>query len=96
MSSYSTPVDSSGRPIRMTQQQLKDMARNARAPAMTTTDLRVAIESGSKVPTSGSRIESTRSSAQIAYDERVARNATTCAVSAAQASVGWGLTHSDL
>ena len=84
MTSYSTPVDSSGRPIRMTQQQLKDMARNARAPAMTTTDLRVAIESGSKVPTSGSRIESTRSSAQIAYDERVARNAKTAAFAAAQ------------
>jgi hypothetical protein len=72
------------KPQRMTQQQLKDMARNARSPAMTTTDLRVAIESGSEVPTSGSRIESTRSSAQIAYDERVARNAKTAAFAAAQ------------
>ncbi len=84
MVSYPIKVDSSGKPIQMTQQQLKDMARNARAPAMTTTELRVAIDSGSQVPTSGSRIESTRSSAQIAYDERVARNAKTAAFAAAQ------------
>ena len=84
MTSYSVPVDSNGKPIRMTQQQLKDMARNLRAPVTTTTELRLAIESGSEVATSGSRIESTRSSAQIAYDERVARNARTTAFAAAQ------------
>jgi hypothetical protein len=69
---------------RLTQQQLKDMARNSRAPVMTTTELRVAIESGEKVASTGSRVESTRSSAQIAYDERVARNAKTAAFAAAQ------------
>ena len=69
---------------RMTQEELKDMARNARKPVMTTTELRLAIESGSEVATSGSRVESTRSSAQIAYDERVARNARTTAFAAAQ------------
>ena len=73
-----------GKPERMTQQQLKDMIRNARAPSMTTTDLRVAIESGEQVPKTGSRIESTRNSAQIAYDERVARNAKTAAFAASQ------------
>ena len=46
---------------RMTQEELKAMARNARKPVMTTTELRLAIESGSEVATSGSRVESTRS-----------------------------------
>ena len=69
---------------RMTPEELKAMARNARAPIMTTTELRLAIESGSEVATSGSRIQSTRSSAQIAYDERVARNAKTAAFRARQ------------
>lgn len=69
---------------RMTPEELKAMARNARKPVMTTTELRLAIESGSEVATSGSRVESTRSSAQIAYDERVARNARTTAFAAAQ------------
>ena len=58
---------------RLTQKQLKGMARNARTPVMTTTDLRIAIESGSEVATSGSRIESTRDSASIAYLEAVNR-----------------------
>ena len=69
---------------RLTQQQLKDMARNARAPVMTTTDLRLAIESGSEVATSGSRIESTRDSASIAYLEAVRRAKKTADFAAAQ------------
>tara|TARA_R110000824_G_scaffold198492_1_gene382508 strand:- start:107 stop:892 length:786 start_codon:yes stop_codon:yes gene_type:complete len=69
---------------RMTPEELRAMARNARAPVMTTAELRLAIESGEKVASTGSRVESTRNSAQIAYDERMARNAKTAAFAAAQ------------
>jgi hypothetical protein len=69
---------------RMTPEELRAMARNARAPVTTTAELRVAIASGEKVASTGSRVESTRSSAQIAYNERVARNAKTAAFAAAQ------------
>ena len=41
---------------RMTPEELRAMARNARAPVTTTAELRVAIESGEQVASTGSRV----------------------------------------